>query len=52
VTPEIKQETSQPFVFRIRLSLPGDGSLSRDFVERLIRTYKPAHAGYVLEVTQ
>jgi phage tail-like protein len=49
VTPEI-EETSQPFVFRIRLSLPRDGGVDEDFIEKLIRIYKPAHAGYLLEV--
>jgi phage tail-like protein len=47
VTPEI-EETSEPFVFRIRL--PRDAGIDKDFVEELIRTYKPAHAGYVLDL--
>jgi len=43
-------ETEAPFVFHIKLKLGNDDSLKRDVIEELIRTHKPAHAGYELEV--
>ena len=50
VIVEISEVTSQPFVFHIRLKLPPDQSIDKDFIEDLIRKHKPAHAAYVLEV--
>jgi len=43
-------ETEVPFVFHIKLKLATDDSLKKDLIEELIRTHKPAHAGYELEV--
>jgi phage tail-like protein len=43
-------ETEVPFVFHIKVTLGKDVSFKRDLIEELIRTHKPAHAGYELEV--
>jgi phage tail-like protein len=43
---------SEPFVFRVRLTIPPDAGVDRELVETLVRAHKPAHAGYVLEVRQ
>jgi phage tail-like protein len=53
VTPEITVSPASPFVLKISVSLPENGSdhiADRDFIEALIREHKPAHVGYVLEV--
>jgi phage tail P2-like protein len=53
ITPVITEHPSQPFVFRIRITLPPGTSgeaVDKDFIEELIQAHKPAHAGYVLEV--
>lgn len=48
---EVEDVLDQPFVFRVRVRVPSDADGAvRDQLERLIRAYKPAHAGYVLEV--
>ena len=39
-----------PFVFRVRLTIPKGSDVDPAFVEDLIRTHKPAHAGYILEI--
>ncbi len=54
LTPVITESPSQPFVFHIRVTLPAgssDGTFDRDLIEELIEMHKPAHAGYVLEVS-
>jgi len=43
-------ETEAPFVFHIKLKLAKDDGLKKDLIEELIRTHKPAHAGYEFEV--
>jgi len=49
--PEIEEDPERPFVFRVRVRLPsGDDGASRLQLDRLIRSHKPAHTGYVLEV--
>lgn len=53
LTPLIRELPSQPFVFHIRIITPpgaAAGTVDTDFIEELIQTHKPAHAGYVLEV--
>jgi phage tail-like protein len=43
-------ETEAPFVFHIKLKPAKDDGLKKDLIEELIRTHKPAHAGYEFEV--
>jgi phage tail-like protein len=57
LTPEISdgqgQEDSsayQPFVFRIRITIPPESGVDPGFIEELVRSHKPAHAGYILEI--
>lgn len=50
LTPEILDEPDQPFVMRVRVALPDDDSVDRQFVEALIQTHKPAHVGFILEL--
>ena len=50
LSPEIHTSPDEPFVFRVRLTVPVGRQVDRQAVEDLIRTHKPAHAGYVLEL--
>lgn len=53
LTTEIVEKPNEPFVFHIRISLSSATSgeaVDRAFIEELIQTHKPAHAGYILEV--
>lgn len=44
-------DTAQPFVVRIRVEVPADSSVDTEMIEDLIRTHKPAHIGYILELS-
>ncbi|MBC8161187.1 MAG: phage tail protein I, partial [Roseiflexaceae bacterium] len=50
LTPEILEDPAQPFIFRVRLQIPAHSSVDLALVEDLVRTHKPAHAGYILEL--
>ncbi|HET8841408.1 MAG TPA: phage tail protein I [Ktedonobacteraceae bacterium] len=53
LTPEITQKPNEPFIFHIRITLSrthNEEPVDRSFLEDLIQTHKPAHAGYILEV--
>lgn len=49
IVPEITDDPSQPFVFRVRVTLPPDGTIDAGLIEDLIQSHKPAHTGFVLE---
>lgn len=51
VAPEI-DDGATPFVFNVRLKLPPGHRVARDFLQELIESHKPAHAGYTLELTE
>jgi phage tail-like protein len=51
VFPRIVEDASQPFIFRVQLAPPAGVTIDRAMVEDVIRTHKPAHAGYILEIT-
>ena len=53
LTPEIRNSSSQPYVFHIRITMPPGASsetLDKALIEELIQAHKPAHAGYILEI--
>jgi phage tail-like protein len=53
ITPLISENPLEPFVFRIRVTLPANAvqnGIDRELLEELIHIHKPAHAGYILEV--
>jgi phage tail-like protein len=50
LTPDITEEASQPFVFRISVTIPPGSGIRPELLEALIEAQKPAHAGYQLEV--
>jgi phage tail-like protein len=50
VTPDVRDDSAQPYVFRVTVTLPSGSDIRRELIEELIETHKPAHAGYVLEV--
>jgi phage tail-like protein len=51
LTPDISDGPPlDPFVFRVRLTIPAGSDVDPEFVEDLIRMHKPAHAGYILEL--
>jgi phage tail-like protein len=50
LTPVIIENPLEPFVFRIRITATAENAVDKDLIEELIRTHKPAHAGYILEV--
>lgn len=51
LTPAISEEAGRPFVFRIVVRAPPGSDVRRETVEELVRLHKPAHVGYVLEMT-
>jgi len=51
ITPEIKELPELPFVFRVRVVIPEGSSVTRDRIEEIVRAHKPAHAGYLIDVT-
>jgi len=51
LTPQIGERAGAPFVFHVSVATPPGGSVDRDLIEGLILAHKPAHAGYLLEVT-
>lgn len=58
VLPEIQEtvdarEQSDPqrFVFRVIMSLPKDAAVTAEWIRELIDRHKPAHAGYVLDIS-
>jgi phage tail-like protein len=51
LTPRITEDPNTPYVFRIAVRIPSDSKVRSEMIERLVRTHKPAHVGYVLEVT-
>ncbi len=50
LTPTITEEPSQPFVFRISLAIPPGSDVDARLIDDLVRTHKPAHAGYILDI--
>jgi len=48
--PEITDLPEEPFVFRVRVSLPDRNPTMLSYLDELIRAHKPAHTGYLLEV--
>ncbi|PDW02679.1 FHA domain-containing protein [Candidatus Viridilinea mediisalina] len=50
LTPEITTEPQQPLVMRVRITVPDNNGVDRDLIETLIKSYKPAHIGYILEL--
>jgi phage tail-like protein len=50
ITPVIIENPLEPFVFRIRITGTPENAVDKEFIEELIRTHKPAHAGYIMEV--
>jgi phage tail-like protein len=51
LTAVITDDASEPFVIRVRVSIPSSSGVRRDVIENLIREHKPAHVGYVLETS-
>jgi len=51
LTPIITDDTDNAFVVRITVRSPASREVRRDVLDALIRLHKPAHVGYVLEVT-
>jgi phage tail-like protein len=50
--PEVREDPGRPFVFTVSLTIPAGSEVSVALVDELVRTHKPAHAGYVLEITR
>jgi hypothetical protein len=44
------ETASNPFVLHIRVAIPPDADVDREFIERLVIANKPAHTAYLLEV--
>ncbi|MEN9938465.1 MAG: hypothetical protein RLZZ387_5044 [Chloroflexota bacterium] len=53
---EVTDEPGQPFVIRVRVGAPPEEAERQGtfaaLVEQLVRTHKPAHVGYILEILQ
>ncbi len=52
LTPAITEEPSQPFVFRVALTIPPGSDVDARLIDDLVRAHKPAHAGYILDIRQ
>lgn len=50
VTPEISEEPGQPFVMRVKVHDSVEQPVDRRLLEETVRTHKPAHVGYILEI--
>jgi len=50
--PTITENPAQPFVFHISLSIPPNSDVDARLIDDLVRTHKPAHAGYILDIHQ
>lgn len=50
LTPVVAETDANPFVLHIRVAIPPDAEVDRDFIERLVIANKPAHCAYLLEV--
>ncbi len=50
--PVTVTEEPAPYVCRVRVAIPPDSDISPAFIEELVRLHKPAHVGYVLEVSR
>ena len=50
ITPEVTENTAQPYTFDVKITLPKDGDIDKNLIDELIQAHKPAHAGYRLEV--
>jgi hypothetical protein len=51
LAPRVSDEPDTPFAFRVQLEVPPEMGVDVRLLEGLIQAQKPAHAGYVLEVT-
>jgi phage tail-like protein len=51
VAARVTEEPDQPFVIHVEVAGNGEEEIDRELVEALIQTHKPAHAGYVLDVS-
>ena len=51
LTATISEEPDRQFVMRVRVKIPKDSYVRSEMIERLIQVHKPAHVGYVLEVS-
>ena len=51
LTPTVREDPAQPFVFNLTVRIPPGSTVRREVIEDLVRVHKPAHVGYVLEVT-
>ncbi len=49
--PVITDDPTRPFVFRIAVTIPPGSGARRETIEEIVRTHKPAHVGYLLEIT-
>lgn len=50
LTPQVTESTQQPFVFHVQIRIPPDHEVEAEFIEKIILSHKPAHAGYILEI--
>jgi hypothetical protein len=49
ITPDISENPARPHTFQIRVAIPSNSDVRRDFIEYLVAAHKPAHVGYTLE---
>jgi phage tail-like protein len=50
LTPTITEHPAQPFVFHVSLVIPPGSDVDAILIDDLVRTHKPAHAGYILDI--
>jgi phage tail-like protein len=51
LTPFITEDPKQPYVFRVAVRIPPNTRVRPELIEEIVAQHKPAHVGYILEVT-
>jgi len=51
ISATITDVPGRPFVMRVQVRIPRDSYVRAEMIERLVQGHKPAHVGYVLEVS-
>jgi phage tail-like protein len=51
LTPFITEDPKQPYVFRVAVTIPQSTRVRPELIEEIVAQHKPAHVGYILEVT-
>lgn len=51
LSPRITEDPKQPYLFRVAVTIPPNTRVRPELIEEIVVQHKPAHVGYILEVT-